>query len=99
MFKMPNWHPEQANILYTSLIKMKEKPMLPLFYEVLEHLYMMLFDHHLCDVLELLLYDILEFLPAIGQPIVVLGTLRYKQRTSIGVHTIEGIRLGKRRNF
>ena len=47
----------------------------------------------------LLLYDILEFLPAIGQPIVILGTLRNKQGTSIGVHTLEGIRLGKRRNF
>ena len=23
MFKTPNWHPEQANILFTSLIKMK----------------------------------------------------------------------------
>ena len=61
-----------------------------------------IFFHHRAKMKEklmLLLYDILEFLPAIGQPIVVLGTLRYKQRTSIGVHTLEGIRLGKRRNF
>lgn len=99
MFKTPNWHPEQANILFTSLIKNEGEANATPFYEILEHLYMMLFDHHLCDVLELLLYDILEFLPAIGQPIVVLGTLRYKQRTSIGVHSLEGIRFGKRRNF
>ena len=60
------------------------------------------FFHHRAKMKDkpmLLLYDILEFLPAIGQPIVILGPLRNKQGTGIGVHTLEGIRLGKRRNF